>query len=120
MGPEEKKRANIKSSGKLKTAGDATVVSDAEAGNNRSESNMKAKRSAQKRKRVYLGFADGRPAYTLIDTGFGGWGKGCYRSLAFFIDKASAKHEYEDFSPGLLTYYLLRPGRSKRRLEVKP
>lgn len=51
------------------------------------------------RKRMWVGYSDGRPAYTMIDTGFGGWGKGGYRTLAIFTDKARAKREYEDVRP---------------------
>lgn len=47
------------------------------------------------RKRVYVGICDGRPDYRMIDTGFGGWGKGGYRTIIVFTDKARARKEYE-------------------------
>lgn len=54
-------------------------------------------------KRVWVGFSDGRPDYRIIDTGYGGWGCGYYRTLAIFTDMARARFEYEDVRPMLLT-----------------
>ena len=48
------------------------------------------------RKKVWIGFRDGRPAYTMIDTGFGGWGHGGYWTIIIFTDKKRARREYED------------------------
>ncbi len=50
-------------------------------------------------KRVYVGYIDGRPDYRMIDTGFGGWGNGGYRTIIVFTDKSRAKQEYEDVRP---------------------
>ena len=47
------------------------------------------------RKRVWVGICDGRPNYTLIDTGFGGWGNGSMRTIIIFTSKARAKQQYE-------------------------
>lgn len=61
------------------------------------------KRKKSWSKRVWVGFSGGRPDYRMIDTGFGGWGNGGYRTLAIFTDKARAKREYEDVRPMTLS-----------------
>lgn len=50
----------------------------------------------RRRKKVWVGFSDGRPAYTVIDTGFGGWGKSCERTIVIFTNKSRAKRQYDD------------------------
>lgn len=72
------------------------AASRVEAGN-KGIANMARK---QKRKpfskRVFVGFCDGRPDYRMIDTGFGGWGNGGYRTIIVFTDKKRAQREYEE------------------------
>jgi hypothetical protein len=57
---------------------------------------MVSKRRKPWRKRVWVGFQEGRPDYRMIDTGWGGWGEGGYRTIIVFTDKARARREYED------------------------
>ena len=71
---------------------------------------MRVTQAKQWRKRVYVGYIDGRPDYRMIDTGLGGWGNGGYcTTIIVFTDKARAQQEYEDVRPMELSEVLHAP-----------
>lgn len=47
-------------------------------------------------RKCWGGFVAGRLHYTMIDTGFGGWGSGGMMTMAVFTNKAIAERQYED------------------------
>ena len=57
------------------------------------------KKQSRWSKRVWVGFCDGRPDYRIIDTGWGGWGNGGYRTIIVFTNRARARREYQDVRP---------------------
>lgn len=56
---------------------------------------MRKKKRKKWSKRVWVGICEGRPDYRMIDTGWGGWGNGGYRTIIVFTDRKRAREEYE-------------------------